>query len=245
MKIRLNGLLRVILLAGCACLGLTADLAAQSTVSSTPAASSATPVYLTGNETVWADFPKCPTLGSETDQSDLLITLSAQATRTDAQAKEALLDKDFSIKLVTAVIDPAFDTKYPNTFQVLAQADGDGNFINTILKKANGRLRPFAQHPILVQPLFTDTNFSYPSGHATRAELQARILGTLFPDQADALRLRARQIADSRVVAGVHYASDTEAGLNLGDLLFTELEASDKFKSDLSTAAQLDKIASK
>ncbi len=111
--------------------------------------------------------------------------------------------------------------------------------------KANARLRPFVQHPLLVVPLFSDSNYSYPSGHATRSELEARILGTLFPAQAEALLNRARQIADSRVVAGVHYASDTEAGLTLGDLLFAELKATDKFKQDLSAAAALDITAPK
>jgi len=245
MKKHLSRRIFFVFLAGLSCLGFTINLAAQSMGNSTAASSSAAPVYLTGNEAAWSIFPKTPALGSAVDQSDLVITLSAQASRTDAQAKEAVLDKTFSVKLVTSVIDPAFETRYPNTFQVLTTADGDGNFINTIIKKANARLRPFVQHPILVVPLFTDTNFSYPSGHATRGELQARILATLFPAQADALLNRARQIADSRVVAGVHYASDTEFGLALGDLLFTELEKADKFKTDLSKAADLDKITSK
>jgi acid phosphatase (class A) len=72
-------------------------------------------------------------------------------------------------------------------------------------------------------------------------ELQARILAELFPDKSDALLLRARQIADSRVVAGVHYASDTEAGLTLGDLLFTELKSKGAFEKDLAKAAEKDK----
>jgi acid phosphatase (class A) len=184
-------------------------------------------------------------LGSPIDLSDLSITLTAQAGRTDTQIKEALLDKDYSIKLVTTVIDPAFDTKYPHVFQVLTHADSDGKIVKDRLKTANARLRPFVQHPTLVQPVFAATDFSYPSGHSTGSELQARILGTLFPDQADALLKRARQIADSRVVAGVHYASDTEAGVTLGDLVFAQLEANDKFKSDLSSAAQQDNLSLK
>jgi acid phosphatase (class A) len=235
----------MVLWSGFSCLGFTVDLSAQATANATTASTSATPVYLTGQEKAWGDFPKSPTLGSAVDQSDLVITLSAQASRTDVQAKEAVRDQTFSVKLVTDVIDPAFETKYPNLFLVLTNADGDGNFINSILKKANARLRPFVQHPILVMPLFSDSNFSYPSGHATRSELQARILGVLFPAQADALLNRARQIADSRVVAGVHYASDTEAGLTLGDRLFAELEATDKFKQDLSKAAAQDRMAPK
>jgi acid phosphatase (class A) len=73
-------------------------------------------------------------------------------------------------------------------------------------------------------------------------ELQARILAQLFPEKSDALLRRARQIADGRVVAGVHYASDTEAGLALGDLLFTEIEAKTKFRKDLAAAVESDHI---
>jgi acid phosphatase (class A) len=200
------------------------------------------PYYLTGKEEVWQNFPQKPALGSPIDQADLLITLSLQASRTEDQRNEAMRDKSYSVKLVTDVVDSNFDTKYPNTFKVLTNADIDSYFINTMIKNANGRLRPFVQHPTLVVPLFTVGDFSYPSGHASGMELQARILGQLFPTQKDALLKRARQIADGRVVAGVHYASDTEAGIALGDLLFTELETKSEFQKDLATAATKDQI---
>jgi len=203
------------------------------------------PYYLTGKEDAWRDFPSKPALGSAIDQEDLLITLSLQTSRTEDQKNEALRDKGYTIKLMTDVIDSDFETKYPNVFKVLSSADIDSYFINTMIKKANGRLRPFVQHPTLVVPMFTVGDFSYPSGHATGMELQARILGQLFPDKSDALLRRARQVADGRVVAGVHYASDTEAGLALGDLLYTEIAAKNSFQKDLSAAAETDRVTNK
>jgi acid phosphatase (class A) len=247
MKRRLNSLLFVIFCAGCPCLVFSADSAVQPAVGPAPSPCAVQPGhkgYLTGGEIAWADFPKGPAVGSEKDQLDLLTTLSIQASRTEDQKKEAWGDKDFSIKLVTDVIDPDFANRYPDLFQVLDRADDDVYFINSMLKRANHRLRPFAQHPALVLPLFTVGGFSYPSGHASGAELQARILGQLFPTQADSLLRRARQIADGRVIAGVHYATDTEAGIALGDLVFGELEANLKFKGDLSAAAAKDRIPS-
>jgi acid phosphatase (class A) len=200
------------------------------------------PYYLTGNENPWQNFPSRPALGSPIDQADLLITLSVQASRSEDQKNEAIRDKTYSIKLMTDVIDPDFETKYPNTFKVLTNADIDAYFINAMIKRANKRLRPFVQHPALVLPLFTVGDFSYPSGHASGMELQARILAKLFPGQMEALLKRARQIADGRVIAGVHYASDTEAGLALGDLLFMELETKSTFQKDLAAAAAADQI---
>jgi len=202
-------------------------------------------VYLTGNEAVWSSFPKCAAPGSETDELDLAITLSIQASRTDAQKAEAEHDANYTITLMTDALSPDFATKYPKTFAVLGEANGDDGNITTMIKNENERLRPFVGHPTLVRPLFFVPDYSYPSGHASGMELQARLLGTLFPAQAKALRNRARQVADSRVVAGVHYTSDTEEGLILGDLVFAELEANAKFTADLAAAAEQDGIARK
>jgi hypothetical protein len=66
-----------------------------------------------------------------------------------------------------------------------------------------------------------------------------------FPTRIDALLTRARQVADGRVVAGVHYASDAEAGIASGDLLFTELENKPEFENDLATALTKDQISLK
>jgi hypothetical protein len=198
MKNRLNAILCTLVLVSCSCSFATADQVSQQSMN--PSASPSRgppqkPYYLTGNEDVWQNFPPKPALGSPTDQTDLLITLALQASRTEDQKNEAFRDRNYSIKLVTDVIDVNFETKYPNTFKVLGNADIDAYFINAMIKKTNGRLRPYVQHPILVLPLFTVGDFSYPSGHASGLELQARILGQLFPAQSDELLKRARQIA--------------------------------------------------
>lgn len=245
MNNRLNTVLRFLVLVSCSCSFAAADQVSQGSMNPAPSPSGGPPqkpYYLTGNEDVWHDFPSKPALGSPIDQTDLLITLSVQASRTEDQKNEAFRDKNYSIKLVTDVIDADFETKYPNTFKVLKNTDIDSYFINTMIKKANGRLRPYVQHPTLVVPLFSVSDFSYPSGHASGLELQARILGRFFPSQSEALLNRARQIADGRVVAGVHYTSDTEAGLALGDLLFTQLETKTEFQNDLTAAATKDQL---
>jgi acid phosphatase (class A) len=248
METLVRNFLMVTALAGCTVFGLS--VRADSTLTN-PILTGSThdrplhTVYLTGDEKIWSDFPKAPALGSPVDESDLLITLSMQATRTEAQKAEAYRDKHYSIKLVSDLIDPSFETKFPKTWAVLTQIDHEESRINSRIKKANARRRPFVQHPVLVTPLFTVPDDSYPSGHASGMELQARLLGQLFPSQADALLHRAREVADSRVVAGVHYASDTEYGLALGDLIFQQLQADPKFQSDLEQAAHEDKISVK
>lgn len=53
---------------------------------------------------------------------------------------------------------------------------------------------------------------SYPSGHATLAHTFAYFLARLYPQSTMALMTEAANVAFNREVAGVHFASDSEAG---------------------------------
>jgi len=133
MKNRLSAILCALVLVSCSCLSATADQVSQQSMNPSASPSGGPPqkpYYLTGNEDVWQNFPPKPALGSPTDQTDLLITLSLQASRTEDQKTEAFRDRNYSIKLVTDVIDVNFETQYPNTFKVLNNADIDSYFIN-------------------------------------------------------------------------------------------------------------------
>lgn len=57
---------------------------------------------------------------------------------------------------------------------------------------------------------------SYPSEHAVAAGAAATVLSYLFPDDAAKYAALAEEAAHSRLVAGVNYPSDIEAGLALG-----------------------------
>jgi acid phosphatase (class A) len=77
---------------------------------------------------------------------------------------------------------------------------------------------------------------SYPSGHATVGWLDALILAELAPDRAAQVLARGRSFGESRVVCGVHYPSDLEAGHVLASGLFATMEANADFQADLAAA---------
>lgn len=229
---------------------LAVDLASGAPVAAPTIAPSAKPAatarqatgyYLTGKERAFVTFPAAPKMNSDRDHIDLLIVLAAQSSRNADQIQEANNDRSYAeaMKALDHIVDPAFEMLYPETSAVarlIKRANDDGAMIMHMLKKQNARPRPFAQHPGLVIPLFTVSDFSYPSGHSLGSELQARLLSELFPDHAPALLEKAKVIAASRVVAGVHYESDIEAGLHLGDLIFCALKDNPKFARDLAAA---------
>ena len=79
--------------------------------------------------------------------------------------------------------------------------------------------RPFMLAPDINPVIQTPNHGSFPSGHATEAFCLATILGTMFPDREEQLRLIAARIALNRGFAGVHYPVDHLAGAILGEVL--------------------------
>jgi membrane-associated phospholipid phosphatase len=83
-------------------------------------------------------------------------------------------------------------------------------------KYAYNRARPSDVDPTLTTLVATPNSPSYPSEHAAAAAAAAAVLGYLYPDDAQIFADKAAEAANSRLLAGVQYPSDVEAGLELG-----------------------------
>ncbi|HKQ76468.1 MAG TPA: phosphatase PAP2 family protein [Blastocatellia bacterium] len=74
-------------------------------------------------------------------------------------------------------------------------------------------IRPNQLDPSITT-LFPNPNHpSYPAAHAALSGAQASMLAYLFPRDADYFKSLAKEAADSRLWAAVHYRSDLEVGL--------------------------------
>ena len=73
--------------------------------------------------------------------------------------------------------------------------------------------------PLLVTPGFP----SYVSGHATISAAAALVLSAFWPSEAATLASMAREAAMSRLWGGIHFRSDNEEGLRLGDAVGKEV----------------------
>lgn len=88
------------------------------------------------------------------------------------------------------------------------------------------RQRPFVgtNLPICTSPDGLGLHASYPSGHTTTGFGLALLLARLLPEHATAILQRGRVFGESRVVCGVHWKSDVEAGyLNAASQMATLL----------------------
>ena len=125
-----------------------------------------------------------------------------------------------------AGIVPLSSRSTPFTLELMAALVMWSSFIVQQVKTRYNLPRPVDLSP-RIHPMIETPGFStYPSGHATQAALVSTLLRALAvpglaadwraPVESQLIEL-ARRIAENREVAGVHFPSDSRAGLALGE----------------------------
>jgi len=202
--------------------------------------------YLSGTETPDEKIfiPPPPDPGSIAGKADLDIFRSTRslngtsrwrlATRDAAADPASMLDAfNCALGVKTKLSD------VPSLSRLLQRALADAIPVIGPPKDRYARPRPFlkADGPVCTSltPEFSRSG-SYPSGHSTVGWLYALILAEVAPDHASAILARGRAFGESRVVCGVHYASDVEAGYVAAAGLVAVLHAKQAFRDDLEAA---------
>ncbi|ACA16990.1 Acid phosphatase [Methylobacterium sp. 4-46] len=158
----------------------------------------------------------------------------ALATADVAGGARALL-ADFSCALGTSLDS----TQLPVTTALLERARLDVAAAVEAPKEHYRRTRPHVGNGLPVCVARSERlarSASYPSGHATEGWTFALILASAAPAQATGILRRGRIYGESRLVCGVHWRSDVEAGRTAGAALYAALVASAPFRADLDRA---------
>ncbi len=200
---------------------LLCALAAWAILSSPVAAQEGGPASLHFLGAREVDLPKIlpapPKPGSAAQRRDMAISLGWQARRTPEMVALAKADADRSVFRFAVILGPSFAwERLPAAARFFDEVASDERIVGGAAKTYWNRPRPFVAsariHPCVEEPA---TN-SYPSNHATIGMLYATILARMLPEQRLPIFARARQYAEDRVICGVHYTSDVEAGKRAG-----------------------------
>lgn len=77
---------------------------------------------------------------------------------------------------------------------------------------------------------------SYPSGHAALGWAWGLVLTEVAPERANALMQRAKAYGQSRMICGVHWQSDVDAGQLVGSAAVAQLHSNADFSQQLALA---------
>ncbi len=182
-----------------------------------------------------------PTAGSPAAQADLAIVLWEGRTRTAEEVQRAVFEVELTPDALAETMGAPLELgKRPLTRAVLADAEREARAVYGPVKARMARARPYDADPRVQLAVPREPSFSFPSGHAVRGTLYARLLAELFPPRRDALLERGRQIGFDRVRAGVHYPSDVEAGQRLATALVDAWLADSGFRARVDEARRVE-----
>lgn len=155
-----------------------------------------------------------PTPQSDAQKFDLMAVLQAQNDRTASQSERTVADNDLSVfRIAGDVLGPNFTpARVPKTAAFFDRISQDAGALLLAAKHFWGRPRPFKVSADVKAIGVLPNNGSYPSGHATQGYLAAIILANMLPEKSASLFARGREYGQNRVVAGVHFPTDIEAG---------------------------------
>jgi acid phosphatase (class A) len=183
-------------------------------------------------------LPLPPAKGSAIDKADMQAVLDAQSQANDARKKMALEDSEESIyEMFTRVLGDKFSQantpKMAAMFERLAESEAD-----TLdpVKPVFGRMRPWLANPEVKAIAKPTKSESYPSGHTTLVTITSIILSAMVPEKKTEIWARANEYAQSRVVGGMHYPTDIEAGYRSGTAIAGVMFQQPTFQTEFAAA---------
>nr|WP_313418488.1 phosphatase PAP2 family protein [Brevundimonas diminuta] len=179
-----------------------------------------------------------------TAQNDLAVYRATRALKGQPRWFQAAADAEIVTPSAPNVFSEALGAPFepertPTLALLLGRMHADLETVQASAKASHARPRPFVSEPadicVDAAPWLAESG-SYPSGHAAMGWAWALVLSELAPDRAEAILTRGLAYGDSRVICGVHYVSDVEAGRLMGAALVARLKAEPAFQRDFEQA---------
>ncbi|AMO22733.1 acid phosphatase [Ramlibacter tataouinensis] len=192
--------------------------------------------------TLLAAPPASGTAAFAVDEEAYRSTRSLQGSARWKQASEdAVLRFPQAAAAFSCAADlPITEKDTPHTYLLLRRTMADAGLATYAAKDSYKRKRPFATYneptcaPAEEASLAKDG--SYPSGHSSLGWAWALVLAEIVPERADAILKRGEAYGQSRVICGVHWQSDVDAGRLVAAGVVARVHAEPAFLAEVEAA---------
>lgn len=208
-------------------------------VAASSAAFGAEGPYLTNKQLDLIAFLPSPVVnGSAEDKAQQALVLAAQRSATPERIASANRDVDETVyAMFSSVLGAQFKPSNLPVFSAMFERIGETeDAVVDPVKAYFGRTRPFLNNPEIKALVKPSKSGSFPSGHTSRSTMMAVILSSMLPESRAAIFVRANDYAESRVIGGMHYPNDLDAGRRAGSAMAATLLASPTFRTDFEAA---------
>src|SRR5262249_9457289 len=131
-------------------------------------------------EDVVALLPPPPREGSAEGLAEAEAVCSAQHTRSEKDLERAKPESKLTPGAFQSVMGPEFtEARYPLLYDLLSKAAADSKYFTSQAKDHFARPRPINRDPRTQTTVEKESDYAYPSGHATRGMLWALLLSEI------------------------------------------------------------------
>jgi acid phosphatase (class A) len=186
-----------------------------------------------------------PAPGSAAEAADLAILEWLQRFRSPVIVATTWLLLDRDLNVFSSAVGAELGKATPVLSAGLVAFMAPVNSATREIKQQQGRIRPYLAHPHLDPCLPREDTGAFPSGHAVWFRTTAKLLADLVPERRERLEHVGRQGGANRVLCGVHYPSDVEAGQRIGADAALQIIASPQwraFRQDPALQAELKRL---
>jgi acid phosphatase (class A) len=192
-------------------------------------------VYLATDE-LDTTFFMAPAPAAEASRKEVAIVAALQQKRTEQELALCMADIKQSVFRFANVVGENFTTeKLPKATVFFHRVYRTESGFNKQGKNKWERPRP----PLFderVKPIEKLDNFAYPSGHSAFAFITAIVLADIIPEKRAEIFNRAIEFGNNRVLGGMHFPSDVEAGRQMAAMVAVLMYKNPAFRKDLEEA---------
>jgi acid phosphatase (class A) len=178
-------------------------------------------------------LPPPPAQDSPQTKKEIAEILAFQKNRTKAMIDYAVADQEINVFRFSNVLGDKF-TKENLTLTAKFFENMIANEVDIVgpAKDYWKRPRPSVFDNRVKPCVRVPVNASYPSGHSAAGNLMAIILADMVPEKSTEIFNRGWDFAVNRIIGGVHYRSDSDAGRIAATVIAADMFRNGEFRLD-------------